>query len=194
MRTENNVKNEETGNSFVSTVVSPTAEVNDNPLQALKDEVKREKDESVFKTKSTLFDAQVPEDDDSFSYITQAFCSYFKLGPVGFKSGVTGWNFPKSIKDKTKRHSVKRQYFHQGIMVDVFNKGTKVEEINKIKAHLEAIGFKYTYILGGETLDPEKIFGKRLAKFDPKSPNYPKIKVPMSLEEAGFVGYGAVLA
>ena len=79
-------------------------------------------------------------------------------------------------------------------MIDVFNKGTSIAEINRIKAHLEAIGFKYTYILGGETMNPEKIFGVRLKKLNPKSSDYPKIKVPKSLEEAGFIGHGAVLA
>jgi len=82
----------------------------------------------------------------------------------------------------------------KGIMVDVFDKGTKVSEINRIKAHLETIGFSYTYIIGGDPMDSKVFFEKRLAKLDPKSPSYPKISVPKDLTQAGFVGHNVSMA
>jgi len=191
---KNNVTNEETGNKFLQTTVKPGNTPEADPVKAAQAEIKQEREQSKFPTKSKLFDSQVAPDEDHFTWITQMFCNYFKLGPVGFKSNVTGWNFPKAIGETKKTHRVKRQYTSRGIMVDVFDKGTKLSEINRIKAHLEAIGFTYTYVIGGDSLDEKLIFEKRLKKLDPKSADYPKIKVPKDLVQAGFAGFGNSLA
>ena len=191
---KNNVVNEETGDKFLQTTVKPGQKTEAEPIQTAKDEIRHEREQSKFPTKAKLFDAQVGPDEDHFTWITQMFCEHFKLGPVGFKSNVTAWNFPKAIGEAKKTHKVKRQYTSRGIMVDVFDKGTKLSEINRIKAHLEAIGFNYTYVVGGDPLDAKLIFEKHLKKLDPKDANYPKIKVPKDLAQAGFAGFGNTLA
>jgi hypothetical protein len=187
---KNNVTNEETGNKFLQTSVTHSTTVTDDPIKSAKSEIKQEREQSKFPTKSKLFDSQVAPDEDHFTWITQMFCDYFKLGPIGFKSNITAWNFPKAIGETKKTHKVKRQYTSRGIMVDVFDKGTKLFEINRIKAHLESIGFSYTYVIGGDALDEKLIFEKRLKKLDPKATDYPKIKVPKDLAQAGFAGFG----
>lgn len=191
---KNDVINEETGNKFLQTTVSPGQTAEADPIKSAQAEIKQEREQSKFPTKAKLFDSQVAPDEDHFTWITQMFCQYFKLGPVGFKSNITAWNFPKAIGEVKKTHKVKRQYTSRGIMVDVFNKGTKLSEINRIKAHLEAIGFNYTYVIGGDEMDENLIFDKRLKKFDPKAADYPKIKVPKDLAQAGFAGFGNTIA
>lgn len=192
------VVNTESGNHPTLTLTpGKTPEV--DPVRAKVEEILQEKANVKVKPKSKLFDAQLGDNMDDFEWITQSFCNFFKLGPVGFRSNVTQWNFPKAIGEPRKTHRVKRQYVSRGIMVDVFNAGTKKSEINRIKAHLESIGHIYTYIIGGESAGNKEfeklIFETRLKKLDPKSADYPKsLKVPTSLAEAGFVGHNVVMA
>ena len=190
----------EKGEILFSTVNpgTPKAEGVD-PVRAKVEEILDERSKAKVKPKSKLFDTQVGQSMDDFEWITQSFCNFFKLGPVGFRQNVTQWNYPKTIGEVHKTHRVKRQYIPRGIMVDVFDSGTKKSEIMRIKAHLEALGHTYTYILGGEIAGTEafekKVFDTRMKKLDTKDANYPKgLKIPMSLAEAGFAGHNVIMA
>ena len=192
------VVNTESGNHPTVTVVPGASRQDLDPMKAKIEEVMREKELMKVKPKAKLFDVQLAQSKDDFEWITQSFCNFFKLGPVAFRQNVSAWNFPKAIGETRKTHKVKRQYVSRGIMVDVFDKGTKISEINRIKAHLESLGNIYTYVLGGDQLggkDFEKlVFETRLKKLDPKDKNYPKVMVPKTLAEAGFGGHAVTMA
>ncbi len=79
-------------------------------------------------------------------------------------------------------------------MVDVFDKGTPIKSILKIKAHLEKLNFKYTYVIGGEEgINSEEwvnlVFGKRLQKLDAKEVEKMGIVVPKTQAEADYIGH-----
>jgi hypothetical protein len=151
----------------------------------------------VPKAKHKLFDTQVVIGNEQNSFISQALSEYFKFGTCGYRENIKRWDFPLAIGDKMKRHNVYREYFHRlddgkMIMIDLFNEKTSVKEILRIKAHLEELGFRYTYILGGEVPNDEwkeLVFKTRLAKLDPKAKDYPSFYVPKTLEEAKFGGH-----
>jgi len=143
------------------------------------------------------FDVQVVVGDEQNSWISTTMANYFGFKTCGYRGPVKRWDFPLSIKDKFKRHEVYREYFFRVngkmLMVDLFDKGTPKSEINRIKAHLEALGFQYTYWIGGEDYGNEKqietVYKDRVAPLDKKSKDYPVIKVPRTLQEANFGGH-----
>ncbi|MDE2102287.1 MAG: hypothetical protein KGL39_33890 [Patescibacteria group bacterium] len=172
-----------------------------DPIQAKNEEIAKEKARSEKKTgikanDKVLFETKtyLEEDTNPLNYITMAVKEYFKLDSAIFKDWMTRWDFPKDTKEKTKRHKVWRHYCQEtvNILVDAFDKKTPISEINRIKAHLESIGFKYTYFVGGESYADENgrisdEFKKLLfvTRLKPLDKSKMKMDVPQSLEEAG---------
>lgn len=144
-----------------------------------------------------IFETQLLKGYEKNSWISNAFEKFFGILTCGYRENVKRWDFPYSIEDKFKRHCVYRQYFYKKVMVDIFDKGTPISEIRRIKAHLEALGFTYTYVIGGEEgIGSDEwateVFENRLKPLDPKAQNYPKFHVPTNLEEAKFAGHQMV--
>lgn len=158
-------------------------------IKAKNEAIEREKSKVITKKKpgKELFPVSVEVGNEPNSWISTMMADFFGFTTCGFKENVKRWDFPKAIGDPYKRHIVYRQYFYKQIMVDVFDKKTPVKEILRIKAHLEKLGFTYTYVIGGEEAKAEIIFGERLIKTPKKI--LEKVIVPKSLEQAGFAGH-----
>jgi len=151
------------------------------------------------------------------TWITTLVCNHFGLAAVGFQKMYTVWNFPKDLEDKKNRHRVARKFYHQiggkFLMVDLFDANTPMKDIMTIKAWMEALGFRYTFIIGGEGVGSDtvtdkdtkktraktdeeidadmkkfmkKVFEERLAMMDPKDKDYPKFRIPQTYQEAGI--------
>jgi len=149
------------------------------------------------------------------TWLTRLVCDYFELAAVGFQKMYTVWNFPKDLEDSKKRHRVARKFYHQiegkFLMVDLFDANTPMKDILTIKAWMEVLGFRYTFIIGGEgSGDPivvegkktrnkteaeleadmkkfvDLVFVERLKVLDPKGKDYPKFRIPQTYQEAGI--------
>ena len=164
------------------------------PIKTKNAAIESERSKVVTKKRPVpLFDVQITDGDEKLNWLSKAMQQHFGFVNCGFRDGIRQWNFPTTIGDKFKRHTVFRQYYYRQIMVDVFDKGTSVKEIKRIKAHLEKLGHTYTYILGGEPVGMtmevymEEVFGRRMKRSSEAVMN--KVKVPQSLAEANFAGH-----
>ncbi len=147
----------------------------------------------------------VGTDSGVLSWLTPVFEYFFEIEAVGYKDGLRIWNFPPDVDDPKKKHAVTRQYYYKidgkFVLVDVFDAGSDPKKITLIKAWLEALGYRYTYITGEDFKlgqdSPEfleLIFKERLKPLGPKDKDYPKFKIPKDYTEAklgvGGVTYG----
>lgn len=172
---------------------STTKEV--SQVDAKKKEIAQDRSKVIAKYKKdkSTFPVIHVESDEQLNWISKEMAGFFGFESCGMQDKITAWDFPHSISNKFKRHIVFREYSYKHIMVDVFDKGTPIKEIKRIKAHLENLGKTYTYIVGGEPGDMpmEKymklVFGKRLEK-SPES-LLKKFQPPQTLAEAGFSGH-----
>lgn len=203
------VKNEKTGQEFnVARVVPPVAKaitetkVKQEPIQAKNEEIAKEKAKSVKKTGikpgKGVFETFTTNEAEAgkSAFISEAVKRFFKLTEVLFNENERSWNFPHAIGEKFKRHTVMRRYPQVNLFIDVFDANTPKDEINRIKAHMDAIGKKYTYILGGDAAYDEKgfmsdaflklVFETRLKPVDPKLLKEP-VNVPVAMERPTFV-------
>ena len=169
-------------------------------IQAKNAGISKEKDRSVKKTgivtTGKLFETHSYQEQETspFEYISRAVKEYFGLTQVIYKENQTRWDFPKKIGKPRDTHSVFRIYSQVRLYIDIFNAKDPQDEIDRIKAHMEALGLNYTYVRGcdpyatedGQITDDFKklLFEKRLEPIDPKTLKTP-LKVPKSLEEAG---------
>lgn len=137
------------------------------------------------------------QDAGILSWLTPVLCHFFDLADCGYKNLLSIWNFPPDVDDPKKKHKVTRQYYYQidgkYLLVDVFDTGTSIAKITLIKAWMEALGYRYTYILGGDWdkgPDSKKflnmVFKDRLKMLDPKGKDYPKFKIPTTFQEANL--------
>ena len=114
--------------------VKPTVEA--DPVQQKNKEILKERSKVITKQKpgKQLFHVEVMDGgDERLNWLSKAMAEYFGFASCGFRDGIKRWDFPHSIKDKFKRHIVFRQYAYKNIMVDVFDKGTPLAEIKRIK-------------------------------------------------------------
>ena len=172
----------------VMAVVDNSPKEPSDPIQAKNAEIAKEKRETKFKAPAgpKVFQTFIVDESDDLPYISQAFNFFFGLSNCGYSQNVKDWNFPKPLaSEKSRVHVVWRKYFHNGIMVDLFDKKTPKEEIERIKAHIEALGNPYTYVCGGDNLEDPKwadmIFIERL-----KPIKGVKVTIPETMGQAGF--------
>jgi len=166
-----------------------------DPVQQKNDEIAQERQKVISKVKPSKANFPIihVEGDERLNWVSKEMAQFFGFESCGGRDGITRWDFPKAIGDNFKRHTVFRQYAYKQIMVDVFDKGTPKKEILRIKAHLENLGYTYTYIVGGEPGDVpmEKyiklVFTKRMEKSNQAL--LKKNTPPQSLSEAGFAGH-----
>jgi hypothetical protein len=174
-----------------------------DPIKSKNEAIQNEKKASIKKTGITPnnneFDTRVfaEEDNGPFPFITLAVKQVFKLTEANFKEMISQWNFPHAIGDVHRKHKVYRFYCQPSVnlLVDVFDARTSQDEINRIKAHLESIGYQYTYFKGGEEYSDadgqitEKfkklLFEDRVKPVDLKALKKP-LNVPTNLEQAGI--------
>jgi hypothetical protein len=185
------------GKTYISTVIPHNnllSEGMTSRIEELDQEKALERKPKGFKKQKDVPSNQlvVNYTEDS-AFISEGIAKHFGFESCGFRDGIQRWDFPSAIGDKFKRHKVYRQYFYRvngkQVMVDAFNAKTPLSEINRIKSHLESLGFVYTYVIGGEPFDAEVVFGERLKPIDVKSKDYVAPRVPKNLEEAKFAGH-----
>jgi hypothetical protein len=172
-----------------------------DPIQAKNEAIAKEKEKSQAKThvksNSKLFETQTfqVQETGPLEFITRSVKEHFKLTEVHFKENLIRWDFPKKIGSIREAHTVKRIYPQVKLYIDVFNAKDPQSEIDRIKAHMEALGLKYTYIKGGDapvdkdgqiTEEFKKLlFDTRLKPIDIKTLKTP-VRVPKNEEEAGM--------
>lgn len=126
---------------------------------------------------------------DALEVVSRLLDTFFKLNHPAYTEGISDWNFPHAVGDRTKRHKVGRRYAN-GVFVDVFNAETPQAEIDRIKAHMDTLGHRYTYVKGGEDWKADDygklVFEERL------KPSGKKVKVPTNLTEAGMLPVAGV--
>lgn len=153
----------------------------DSPIQKKNAEIHKERVKGSLHNRGfsdACPDRQYAYGNDKLFYISRAVDNFYGRDHATWKHAVTDWNFPYAVGDKKKTHVVARWYCVD-VYVDVFDEGTPKSEIERIKAHMEAIGKRYTYTIGGEKGDkwdnPEELgkllFEKRL----------PPLKVPFKV-------------
>lgn len=173
------------------------------PIAAKNAAIAKEKKKSIKQTGvkpgKTVFETTTYTEQDIsiYAFITLAVKEHFKLTDALFKEWLTRWDFPKSIGDVHKKHKVFRHYCQPSVnlLIDVFDGKVSFNEINRIKAHLEALGYRYTYFKGGDVYANKEgfmmesfkklLFVDRLKPVDVKTLKEP-VKVPTSLEQAGI--------
>ena len=184
--------------------LSSQPKIND-PIQKKDAEIQAEKDKSVLKTKVKpghgVFETKTftEEETGAFGFLTRAVREHFKLTDAIYKENISRWDFPHAIGDLWKKHTIKRQYPQPSVklFIDAFNSKDSQAEINRIKAHMEALGFRYTYFRGGDAVADKDgftskefmklLFVDRLKPLDPKTLKEP-VKIPTTLEQAGVNG------
>jgi hypothetical protein len=138
-------------------------------------------------------------DSGVLAWLNPMICEQFGLKDVGYKKALRTWNFPPGLDDE-KVHTVYLQSYHQiegrYLLIDFFDSGTPTKSIMLIKAWLEKLGYRYTYIIGGDLPKVDDvdahgkfmklIFEDRLKPMDEKDKNYPKFKIPWTLKDAGL--------
>lgn len=202
-KTKEKGKTIKTGKGHVAATVSPEVKVKGTVQtpQAKNTEIQRERSEGKEKLKGLKARGKVGgtvylvgEDSGTFAWVIELVKKFFKLQDVGYRRNVTRWDFPKDLKNPKKTHSVLRQFFYQidgkFLMLDFFDDDTPLDKINLIKAWMERLGFRYTYVIGGDDSGDKKypalILKKRLEPLDPASADYPEFQIPTSYKAAGF--------
>ena len=139
----------------------------------------------------------VGNDTGMLGWLIPLFCAFFKCEDVGYRKNVSIWNFPPDVDNPKKKHHVMIQTYKQldgkYVMIDMFNDKAPMKKITLIKAWLEALGYRYTYLMGTDqnlSGDPDKLasllFEKRLKVLDSKAKDYPVFKVPLTYRDAGL--------
>ena len=171
-----------------------------DPIQSKNEAISKEKAASVRKTgaasHSKLFETTSYQESElgPCEYISRAVKEFFQLTQVIFKENQSRWDFPKKINNTRQTHVVARLYPQVKLYVDLFNAKDPQDEIDRIKAHMEALGLQYTYVKGGDGYADQDghiteafkklVFEDRLKPIDVKKLKNP-LKVPKNLEEAG---------
>ncbi len=183
-------------NSHQPTIQSKNAEIKKETV--LGEKLRKRNESKSWRSKQDGLQAVVGHDTGALSWLTPILCAFFRMVDVGYKKGLRIWNFPPDVDNPKKKHTVMFQYYYQikgkYLLIDVFDDNTKDTKIKLIKAWLEALGYRYTYIMGSDTemaaKDPEKfanlVFDTRLKELDRKAKDYPKFKVPQTYAEAGL--------
>jgi hypothetical protein len=199
-------KNDEIEN-LIGTVSPSIAPQGPSTIQSKNEEIKKEASigkaiakriqSKSWKGKQDGRQFVVGNDTGILAWLIPLFCAFFGCEDVGYRKNVTIWNFPPDVDNPKKKHHVMIQTFKQldgkYVMIDMFDDKTQAKKIMLIKAWLEALGYRYTYLMGTDQKisgDPDKLaallFEKRLAVLDAKSGNYPVFKVPLTYRDAGL--------
>lgn len=136
-------------------------------------------------------------DTGTLAWLVPLFKKHFGVQEVAYRKRLRMWNFPPDGDNPKKKHEVMLQFFYQiderFVCLDVFDDKTPQKKIDIIKAWLERIGYRYTYITGSDIpkqSDQKKfsdlVFVQRLKLMNPKDKNYPEFKVPQTYREAGL--------
>ena len=170
------------------------------PIQAKNEEIAKEKASAKQKQagREVLFNTitSMEQEAGKFAFISDAVKKHFKLTEVFYTDKLRRWDFPYEIGSKFKRHTIFRKYQQVGLFVDIFDAKTSKAEINRIKAHMDALNLKYTYVLGGDVAFDDNgfitdkfcklLFEERLAPLDVKTEKI-VVDIPTMMEIPTFV-------